>query len=678
MYRIFDCIAYEHHYGLLSLAVVSCVIGALLTVLQTRRMLKAHPRQRALQIALVSIIGGATIWSTHFLAMLAYDPGVPHAYEPVVTALSLAVAVAGFAITNAVAVFARGPARLVGGGLLFGVTVSTMHYMGMSAYQIPGQMIWDPVRVIASLAAGAALGVAAYHRMFFPVTRICWLGGVILMIMAICAMHFTGMSAFYIQLDGTVQVPAAMVSDEWFGITVVVVTGLLYLIGFFSFQMEVESTGQLRFVSLHDPLTKLPNRMQLMQKLDEMDRMLERDGTSRLAVLMLDLDGFKHINEIYGRQAGDLVLTEVARRLESTLGPEEWVARSGSDEFVVLKTDFRRVEQIHALSERVMANVVAPVVAEAFEVTLQVSIGLATTINEARDAEGLMRKADVALHHAKQRKDTVTLQYSDALEEQDRSRLEMIEDMRRALTNDEFALVYQRQNTIETEALVGFEALIRWHHPTKGMIPPGQFIPLAEETGQIREIGLWVLRTACAEAASWHQPHSIAINVAPQQLLQTRFVDQVAFILDETELEPSRLELEITEATMIDDMSFALAAMTRLKDMGVRIAMDDFGTGYSSLSTLQAFPFDKIKIDRSFITDVHENPQRAAIVRSTLLLGQALNIPVLAEGVEVGPELEFLKAENCGLVQGYFFGKPLTLEEMRTVLAEQEAAAKAG
>jgi len=208
---------------------------------------------------------------------------------------------------------------------------------------------------------------------------------------------------------------------------------------------------------------------------------------------------------------------------------------------------------------------------------------------------------------------------------------------------------------------------LRWNHPTQGRVSPGQFIPIAEETGLIREIGLWVLRTACAQAATWPDNFSIAVNVSPQQLVQTSFVDQVAMTLDETDFPPERLELEVTEASIIKDQIRTLRAMHALKSMGIRIAMDDFGTGYSSLSTLQAFPFDKIKLDRSFITGVHENHQRAAIVRSTLLLGSALGIPVLAEGVEQEEELAFLQAEGCAFVQGFYFGMPKSLDEAQAI-----------
>lgn len=248
----------------------------------------------------------------------------------------------------------------------------------------------------------------------------------------------------------------------------------------------------------------------------------------------------------------------------------------------------------------------------------------------------------------------------------------LVQDLRHALERREFELYYQLQNDLVTLDPIGFEALIRWNHPDRGIVSPAEFIPIAEETGLIRDIGLRVMHTACNEAASWADHLSIAVNVAPQQLLQPSFVENVSDILIESGLSPHRLEIEITEASIIDDQAHTLTIMERLKSMGVRIAMDDFGTGYSSLSTLQAFPFDKIKIDRSFVQGVHENPQRAAIVRSTLILGQALNTPILAEGVEDQNELDFLRRENCTSVQGFYFGRPMPCAAVRDLLAARE------
>ena len=335
----------------------------------------------------------------------------------------------------------------------------------------------------------------------------------------------------------------------------------------------------------------------------------------------------------------------------------------------MIKQAFRRTEEVAALGSRLHAAIRAPIDINQTQILLDASIGIANSVNDGQDMEVLMTRSDQAMYQAMLRSDTHICEFNADLDRKTHERKALIEDLRQAIPKGQLELVFQLQNSVETLRPVGFESLLRWNHPERGRVPPNVFIPLAEETGLIQEIGVWVLRTACQTAATWPHPFSVAVNVAPQQLVQSSFVEHVSDILLETALPPHRLELEVTESSMIDDQDNTQRVMHELKAMGLRIAMDDFGTGYSSLATLQAFPFDKIKIDRSFVTDVHKHAQRAAIVRSTLLLGAALDIPVLAEGVETQEELDFLQAENCASVQGFFFGKPMSTAEVDTLMA---------
>ena len=669
MYRVFACLTQEHDYGLLLLAVIVCVVGSSLSVLLSRRMIRATGNRRLLQLTLTSIIGGATIWSTHFLAMLAYDPGFDHGYEPVFTGLSLGVAIVGLLLSNTILALNKNRSNELIGGVIFGFAVSAMHYLGMSAYLLPGEIIWEADRQLASVGLGAVLGAAAYHRIARPYTRFCWLGGAILMVASICAMHFTGMTAFTIRLDSAYQVPPEVISDENLGMLVMAVASVIFIVGFASFSIESnlenETRGQLKHAALHDPLTGLPNRMQLTQKMEEASKRLKEAETEKVAVLTIDLNLFKQVNDLHGHAVGDTVLTTIAARLSHNLDEDEFIARAGGDEFVALKRNFRRVDQVTAFAERLHALIVEPIDTATVSLSVGAAIGIATSIEEGRDLDNLLHRSDLAMYRAKSEPECHICLFTAEIDQQSHDRLVLINDLRNALEGDQFELVYQLQNNLTSLEATGFEVLLRWNHPVRGRIPPDEFIPIAEETGLIREIGLWVLRTACSEASDWKEPFSVAVNVAPQQLVQPSFVEHVADILMESRLPPERLELEITEASIIDDQVHTLKVMHRLKDMGIRIAMDDFGTGYSSLATLQAFPFDKIKIDRSFVQDVHDNDQRAAIVRSTLLLGAALEIPVLAEGVELEDELAFLKSESCNAVQGFYFGQPLSRDEMR-------------
>ncbi|SLN50490.1 putative bifunctional diguanylate cyclase/phosphodiesterase [Pseudooctadecabacter jejudonensis] len=669
MYRIYACITQDHHFGLLAFAVASCLTGSIIFVLLLRRMVRSEGRHQVLYLALASIIGGATIWSTHFLSMLAYDPGVQHVYDPVLTIKSLLIAAVGLLISCVALAYCRGWMRVVLPGALFGLTVATMHYTGMNAVILPGHILWEADRVLWSVVAGTVLGVMGYHRILYPYTRYCRSGAIALIILAICAMHFTGMTAFTIALDSGVPVPEQLVSDQVFAIFVVSVATVLYLVGYFSFGIDTENIGRMREAVLKDPLTGLPNRIQLKSVMAKLGRQLAEDTTMRVAVLTFDLDNFKHINDSQGHAVGDEILCSIAARLAETLGPAEFVARYGGDEFVIIKWNFQRVDQVVAMADRLNGVLMEPIEVSAGVFSVGISIGAATSIEDGRDIEDLMKKSDMAMYHAKSQPDIYLAMFDEAMAKASHARIAMIADLRTALEVGHFELNYQIQNAMSTLEPEGFEALIRWRHPEKGLIAPDDFIPLAEETGLIRGIGLWVLNTACEEAAKWTKPYSIAVNVAPQQLVQPSFVDQVAMTLDKTGLDPARLELEITEAGMINDPENTLRVMTELKAMGIRIAMDDFGTGYSSLASLQAFPFDKIKIDRSFVNAAHSDEQRAAIVRSTLLLGHALKIPVLAEGVEDESDLEFLRAENCASVQGFYFGLPLSHEQLQQVVS---------
>lgn len=682
MYRVIGCLTQEHDLWLVALAALVCVLGSSLSVALCRRLIQANGRRKHIQLGLTSVIGGATIWSTHFIAMLAYDPGYAHGYEPIATAGSLAIAIIGMTVSNALLAYRLRGTYDVRSGVAFGLTVAAMHYLGMSAYLLPGEIVWEKPYLLVSLLLGAGLGALAYQRIAHAVTRWGWGSAILLMVTAICAMHFTAMGAITIKLSPFVDVPPKIISDSILGILVMAVMAVILMIGFASVSIEasweVETQDQLQLAALHDPLTGLPNRLGLTQKMSELASRLSIDETERVAVLTIDLNLFKEINDLYGYAAGDRLLKVVAERLSSSLEEDEFVARAGGNEFVAIKRNFHRIGQVMAMAERLHCLIIEPIDIGTVATKIGASIGVATSFEDGRDMREIAGKSALAMSRAKEDPSANIALFSLEMDQQSREKVKMIGDLRLACARDEFELVYQLQNDLSSLEPTGFEVLLRWNHPIQGTISPTVFIPIAEETGLIREIGLWVLRTACREAASWDKPFKIAVNVAPQQLAQSTFVEHVSDILMETGLNPARLELEITEASIIDDKAHTLNVMHRLKAMGLRIAMDDFGTGYSSLATLQVFPFDKIKIDRSFVKDVHKDHQRAAIVRSTLLLGEALNIPVLAEGVEYEEELLFLQKENCQSVQGFYFGRPMKLEMARELANASDLAKDTG
>lgn len=683
MYRILDCITTQHNTGLVAVAALVCIVGSSLSVRLSSRLAGARGRRRLVQLGLSSMIGGATIWSTHFIAMLAYEPGFDNGYEPLLTAFSLVVGMVGVLVANAVLAFGHGRNMPLVAGAFFGLGVSAMHYTGMKAFLLPGTIEWSSTYLVASVVAGAGLAAFGY-RMIASSSQggRNWMAASALLVTAICAMHFTGMAAIEVRLSPLLEVPPKVIADTTLSMLIFGVMGLILLVGFASASieanLEIEAQDKLAHAALHDPLTAMPNRMWLTQYLSALQLRLQRDETERAAVLTIDLNLFKEINDLHGHAVGDKVLQAVSDRLRAQQGPGEHIARVGGDEFVAVKQSFRRVEQVLAYAERLHASIVEPIDLDALSVRVGASIGVATSLTEGRDPQDLLHKSDLAMYRAKSDPASNICQFSAEMDRQSRDRLQLVHDLRQAGAAGQFELAYQLQNDLTTLDPLGFEVLLRWNHPTRGRVSPAEFIPIAEETGLIREIGHWVLRAACKEAASWPQPYQVAVNVAPQQLVQPSFVEDVMDILLETGLSPERLELEITESSIIDDQAHTLKVMHQLKNYGVRIAMDDFGTGYSSLATLQTFPFDKIKIDRSFVRGVHKNAQSAAIVRSTLLLGSALKIPVLAEGVEEEEELVFLQQENCTSVQGFYFGKPMSQAEMRQIVSQnaQEQRAK--
>ncbi|WP_315835111.1 bifunctional diguanylate cyclase/phosphodiesterase [Bradyrhizobium prioriisuperbiae] len=424
-----------------------------------------------------------------------------------------------------------------------------------------------------------------------------------------------------------------------------------------------EAERHIRYLAHHDVLTSLPNRSHFNSRLEQ-EIPLAQNRDEKLAVLCLDLDRFKEVNDLFGHAAGDKVLQAVASRVTAVLGERHMMARLGGDEFAILMPGLAHPSAAGRLAEKIQEALRDGRDGSGVE-DISCSIGIAVCPDDAIDRQELLTHADTALYRAKV-EGRATFRFFEAkmgIEVRDRRELE--HDLRHATMRGELKLVYQPQQDLQSGVVSGFEALLRWNHPLRGAISPATFIPIAEETGAILEIGTWVLREACREAASWRQPLMIAVNVSAVQIHSANLVQTVHQILLETGLSPGRLELEITETALVRDLNRALMTLRQIKALGIRIAMDDFGTGYSSLSNLRAFPFDKIKIDRSFIASVHSNEQAATIVRAVLGLGRGLGLPVLAEGVETGDELEFLQGEACDEVQGYLFGRPSAITEFR-------------
>ncbi|WP_238256529.1 putative bifunctional diguanylate cyclase/phosphodiesterase [Methylorubrum podarium] len=437
-------------------------------------------------------------------------------------------------------------------------------------------------------------------------------------------------------------------------------------------------TEQLRGAALarQEPLTGLCNRVGLHDRLDA--ALAEAAGTGApLAVLMLDLDRFKAVNDTLGHPVGDALLRKVAERLRKATRREDVVARLGGDEFAILQAGAEQPQAAEALARRLVDLVGRTYVVDGHMLNVGVSVGVAIAPADGRDADDLLKHADLALYRAKAEGRGTYRFFEPAMNAQMQARRSLEIDLRRALALKQFDLAFQPQIRLETGQVTGFEALLRWNHPERGPVSPALFIPLAEEIGVIVGIGEWALRAACREAAGWSQPASIAVNLSPVQFRGGKLVETVMNVLAQTGLDPARLELEITEGALLENTDSVLDVLNGLRALGVKISMDDFGTGYSSLSYLQKFPFDKIKIDQSFVRGMEDNAECGAIVRAIARLGASLGMRTTAEGVETPTQLDAIRAEGCTEVQGYLTGRPMPAAQAAALLSPPTAVSPA-
>jgi diguanylate cyclase len=778
MLKIYNCIIEAHDLRLVVLAAVICALASYAAINLLRHARKSSGQMRVVWLSISAISTGFGIWATHFVAMLAFTPGIPSGYNIALTILSLLAAILLTGVGLAVSLipnWRHGP--WLGGAIVAG-GIAAMHYTGMAAFEIAGVILWDSTLVVVSIVLGAAIGAVALPVGLHGSQEKWKIGGAVLLTLAICSHHFTAMGAVSIIPDPTMEVSQSALPAAWLAIAVALasfaiiglalagvvldirdrrrseleidrmrdlanasVEGLLvcdgeaivsvntsfaaltgqsvselvdaklescfpdkaartkllsgsaqpvetglrqrdgsitpvelilrpiifagrphHVIAVRDLQARKEAEQHIHYLAHHDVLTSLPNRSHFNERIDR-EIATAAKGES-LAVLCLDLDRFKEVNDLFGHAAGDTVLQTVASRVTAVLRERQMMARLGGDEFVVLLPGVKNPAIASRLAEDILEAL--RTTSDVPEInSISASIGIALYPEDASDRQTLLSHADTALYRAKNEGRNTYRFFEAKMGAEVRERRMLEHDLRLAIARNELRLLYQPQQDIQTHTISGFEALLRWKHPVRGDISPAIFIPIAEESGSILEIGDWVLKAACREAATWTQPLTVAVNVSAVQLYNPDFVKELHQILLETGLPPRRLEIEITETALVRDFDRALATLRQIKGLGVRIAMDDFGTGYSSLSNLRAFPFNKIKIDGSFIKSVNSNEQAATIVRAVLGLGRGLGLPVLAEGVETEAELQFLQTELCDEVQGYLLGRPAAIDTFR-------------
>ena len=760
--RFLTCLAYDHDLRLVVLAAIFCLTGSAITIRLLQRLGSADPGTRPAWVFMGGVSTGATIWCTHFIAMMAYQPGVAVAYDPLLTALSLVIAIFGSSIALAVAAHRR-PFAPAAGGMLFGLAVTAMHYTGMMAFAARGLVEWSSAYVAASILFSIFFGAVAFRRALSHGKRGNPWPATALMVTSIVLLHFTGMAALtvipvapepgqvdsqsatmvmafavaavgllvlgtgfatsvldtsahiasqrrlaqvmegsvdamivesdgvivaangaFTELLGTDDDVLGQALDRWVSGIGSVEPGSLaqrtlqaadgspipvevalrvdtsetksYMIyALRDVRQRLAQERRIAHLARNDGLTGLPNRASF---LEWSHRQAAPDGPGRpLALLSIDLDRFKEVNDTHGHAAGDHLLATIGMRMKALARPGEFLARLGGDEFVAL-IGIDNHEDAIDLIDRLRTAITMPVEYDRSTLSCGMSVGVALWPQDADEISALINNADLAMYRAKSSIATDFCFYEEEMDQTVRTRRRIATELRDALDHDQFAIHWQVQASVETGEVTGYEALLRWTKPDGTKVSPFEFITIAEQTGLILPIGEWVLRRACQEAAAWPVPWKIAVNLSPVQLGHVDLPRLVHQILIETGLAPTRLELEITESAMITDPERTTHVLRQLKSLGVSIAMDDFGTGYSSLSTLRSFPFDKIKLDRSFMTELDIAPQSAAIIRAVLALGESLAIPILAEGVETSSQLEFLRAEGCNEAQGYLLGRP--------------------
>jgi diguanylate cyclase (GGDEF)-like protein/PAS domain S-box-containing protein len=790
--QVLHCLAAEHDWRLVALAGTVCALASWVTIVLFHRAKAASGRARQIWLSLDAAAGGCGIWATHFIAMLAYTPDAAAGYNLALTVLSLifAVVITGVGLSVAVLDFPKRAAAF--GGLIVGGGIAAMHFTGMLALELAGDIHWSFSLVLASLALGAAFGCLAFVLAAKRDDLRHTLGGAVLLAAAIVVHHFTAMGAIAFTADPTRIVDALLLSPAALALIVAGVATIVLstccvaalsdrrsedklghqkflldaalqnlsqgvcmfdaegrvtlfneryanLMGFSSaslmgrslidlfhelkaagfpgdpeeFRQRImndiragksishtietpagrtihvleqpmqgggwvatfeditewrESQDQLSHMAHHDALTNLPNRIKFRYELDVALRHSKRNR--HVAVHCLDLDHFKDVNDSLGHPVGDDLLKEVAQRLVAHVREGDSVCRLGGDEFAIVQViDDLEVPEASLLASRVIEEISAPYLIQGNQLTISASIGISIAPEDGNDPDQLLKNADLALYRAKADGRGTYRFFEVGMDARAQARRLLEVDLRAALSRQEFEIHYQPIQNLKSGRVIAFEALIRWNHPLRGMIPPLSFIPLAEATGLIVPIGDWVLKQACIDAAGWSEPVRVAVNLSPAQFRSGNLVSSVSSALDVSGLPGNRLELEITESVLLGNSEANLATLHKLRDLGVCVAMDDFGTGYSSLSYLRSFPFDKIKIDQSFIKDLASRADSMAIVRAVTGLGKSLGILTTAEGVETEEQLALLRLEGCSEVQGYLMSRPRPAAEVENMLS---------
>ena len=753
-----------------AVAAIIAVMSSLTAVRLFSRGYIARGEARPTWLVLSGIAAGFGIWSTHFLTMLAYDPGVPSGHGPIgmLAALVLVMLMATASLYSSANL--DGWIRPVFGGIIFAFAIAFAHFASLNDYRVAGSITLDRTLLIAAFASAAIVAIAGIFVTGNARSVKRQAAGGIALGVSVCLFQLFAMAAMTVTPMLALPPGGVMISDNAIAASIAAVTVIVIATGLGAALVDAQSSAraverlrrlangafegivitangkiidantsflelvkagpddvigmqvdrnllergysetgnddallspldhgeaipvevrsrnlsidkeetvyairdlraqrkaeeEIRYLAQHDAATRLLNRNAFMSRLDAYLDRAASEGEP-VALLFVDLDLFKSINDVHGHRAGDHVISEIAHRLRGYVRSTSIIGRVGGDEFVVALYGGTQPTDAAQTAHAILELLQAPIAHDGNSIDVSASVGISLYPADAANAADLVAFADMALYRAKKGGRNAACFFSRDMDEAIRDRRRLARDLKKGIENDELLLSYQPLAAMSDGRIVGFEALVRWQHPARGLMQPDDFILVAEENGLIVALGNWVLQRACAEAAGWERPFRVAVNLSALHLQDNNLVARVHETLVNTGLSPARLEIEITESALFLDQARALSNLRRLKAMGVRIAMDDFGTGYSSLSYLRMFPFDKVKIDKSFVSELTNRADCAAIVCAITGLGRSLHIDTTAEGVETKEQLELLRAAGCTQVQGYLFAPPRPAGEL--------------
>ncbi|MFM1653749.1 EAL domain-containing protein [Brevibacillus sp. B_LB10_24] len=653
------------------LSFVIAVVASYSALNLASKISRAQGRSQITWLIAGSCVMGSGVWSMHFVGMLALHLTVKVHYDIGITVLSMLASI----VASFIAFYITMPKQVgwknIGiGGFFMASGIVAMHYTGMSAMQLPAQVVYDSYYwclsvLIAFAASYSALLLFLRFRHTPSSSWWKWTSAVV-MGTAIFGMHYTAMKSS--QFWCVPPVPEAPPTDEIFnpallaGVTVSTFFILMVSLGAMYFDRHV-----LEKMAYRDQLTGLPNRYELNRYFDEVV-----EKSKEAAVLFIDLDQFKTINDTLGHDIGDLLVQEAGRRLQLFLNEKQQVFRLGGDEFLVVANECGR-QQAEELASRILETIKKPYHLEGNELYITASVGVSLAPLHGSDRGTLLKRADTAMYTAKGSGKNRYRLFDTDMDQRLIRRMELEKDLRKALEHGEFYLVYQPKWNVAIDQPVGWEALMRWRHPKLGIIAPGEFIPIAEETGAINAMTRWVLEEACRQNKAWKDEGlrqlPVSVNLPVHVFESQNLFNMVRDALNLTGLSPALLELEITETIVLYDVADINRQLQEVKALGVRISLDDFGSGYSSLGTIDQIPIDTLKIDRHLIDQ--DSPSKRAIARAIITMASQLELELVAEGVESEDQIQFLRTSGCNIMQGFYYGKPMEPSEIETWLVCQ-------